>query len=109
MIKNKSSGEIIAEFKEAKTIKEEVELAIKNKISLSKADLSWADLSWVDFTKADLSGANLSWADLSWADLSRADLCGANLSKITLCNCKFFNTIISYRNKKAKVNLEEVE
>ena len=61
-----------------------MELALKSRADLSRADLSRADLSRADLSRADLYGANLSRADLyganlSRADLSRADLSGANL------------------------------
>ncbi len=46
------------------TIKEAVEEAVANKISLAYADLR----------KANLHKANLSWANLHKADLSKADL-----------------------------------
>jgi hypothetical protein len=59
---------------EISSVKELVELAIKQKISLS-----WANLSW-----ANLAGTNLSWANLSEATLSGANLSGANLSEAKL-------------------------
>jgi len=62
------------------TIKNAVEQAIKEKVSLESADLRSADLSFANLRSADLSSANLRSADLRSADLSFADLSFANLS-----------------------------
>ncbi len=56
------------------TIKDAVEQAVKEKVSLEYADFSSADLSC-----ANLLSANLRSADLRCADLSCADLHSANL------------------------------
>lgn len=61
-------------FEEATTVKEAVEYAVRNVISLKGADLSGADLSHADLSDTDLSGADLTDADLSDTDLSGADL-----------------------------------
>ena len=62
------------------TIKDAVEEAVKQKISLVNADLRYADLRYADLYSADLSYANLYSADLRSADLSYADLNSADLS-----------------------------
>jgi len=73
-------GEILFTY-EAKnaTIKDAVEKAIKEKISLRLANLHSADLRWADLRSADLHSADLRWADLRWADLRSANLHSADL------------------------------
>ncbi len=66
------------------SIKELVELAVKNGINLSYANLSHADLSYANLSYADLSHADLSHADLSHADLSFVNFSHANLSFVNL-------------------------
>ena len=61
-----------------------LELAIKARADLSKADLSGVDLSKADLSRANLSGVDLSGADLSGADLFKADLSKADLSGVDL-------------------------
>ena len=78
-IRNRYTGEILIE-KEVKTIKELVEIAIKEKIILRGADLYEAYLR-----EADLRGAYLRGADLYRAYLYRADLRGADLREADLC------------------------
>ena len=56
-------------FEEATTVKEAVEYAASNGISLKHAVLSGADLS----------DTNLSGADFFWTDLSGSDLSGATI------------------------------
>ena len=56
------------------TIKDAVEKAVKEKVSLAAADLSSANLRYANLYSADLSSANLSSADLYSADLRSADL-----------------------------------
>lgn len=51
-----------------------VEQAVKEGVSLERADLSWAVLSG-----ADIRGANMRDANMRWAVLRRADLSGANM------------------------------
>ena len=66
-IKRENQEPLIIE--EATTVKEAVEYAVNNGISLKDADLSEADLSWADLSDTDLSGADLSGADLSGATI----------------------------------------
>ena len=61
------------------TIKDAVEKAVKEKVSLAAADLRYADLRYADLRYAYLSSAYLSSANLRYADLSSADLRYANL------------------------------
>jgi hypothetical protein len=88
-ILNRYNNSVIFEF-EAATMKETVEMAVRQSVilyrailsgaDLSGANLSGADLSWADLRGADLHGANLSGADLSKTDLRGADLRGADLT-----------------------------
>ena len=66
-------------IEEATTVKEAVEYAVRNCISLQGADLSGADLSDTDLSGADLSDTDLFGADLSRAYLRNADLSGATI------------------------------
>ncbi len=66
------------------TIKDAVEEAVKQNISLSLANLSSANLSSANLRSADLSSANLCSADLRSANLSSADLSSANLCSADL-------------------------
>jgi hypothetical protein len=66
------------------TIKDAVEKAVKEKVSLNYADLSSADLSLANLYSADLRSANLSLANLRSADLSLANLYSADLSSANL-------------------------
>jgi len=66
------------------TIKDAVEKAVKEKVSLAFADLSSADLSSANLRSANLYSANLSSADLYSADLSSANLSSANLRSANL-------------------------
>ncbi len=75
---------------------------------LSAADLSGADLREANLRGADLCGADLSGADLSGADLSGTDLSGTDLCRATICDTNFHNAIISYQNKKIKVQFVEI-
>lgn len=74
-IKNKEP----LEFEEAKTVKEAVQRAVKNGISLEGSDLSNEDLSGTNLSGADLSGTDLSETDLTGTYLLNADLSGANI------------------------------
>jgi len=66
------------------TIKDAVEQAVKEKVSLKYANLRWADLISADLRSANLISADLRSADLRWANLSSADLRWANLSSADL-------------------------
>ncbi len=77
------------------TIKDAVEIAVKEKVSLSNANLSSADLRNANLRNANLSSANLSNANLSSADLRNADLRNANLSNSDLSNANLRNANLS--------------
>lgn len=91
-IKN-NYGEVIYQC-QADSIKDAVEKAVKEGISLRNIDLSGKALSGANLRGADLSGANLRGtnlrganlicADLRGADLRDANLSGANLSCVNL-------------------------
>ena len=66
------------------TIKDAVEKAVKEKVSLAYANLSSANLSLADLSLANLYSANLSLANLSSADLHSANLSLADLSLANL-------------------------
>ena len=87
-ILNRYTGEIIFELyvSQYETMKELVELAVKNNINLRNANLQGADLQGVDLRWADLRNANLQGADLRWANLQGADLQGADLQGADLRN-----------------------
>ncbi len=83
-ILNRFNDNVIYENSNTKSVKELVELALKDNVNLSGANLSGADLSGAYLSGANLSGADLSGAYLSGADLSGADLSGAYLSGANL-------------------------
>lgn len=88
---------------ECKTIKECVEDAVKNRVSLCYASLRGADLSNTYLYGADLSHACLYEADLSHsylteAVLSHADLYGANLYKADLNFADVCDADLSFAN-----------
>ena len=86
--------------KDAHTVKEAVEYAVRNHISLEDAELSGvnlycADLSHANLCNADLTAtilcrANLSHANLCLADLSGVDLFGADLTDANLFRANLF-------------------
>ena len=93
-------------FNDASTVKEAVQCAVNNYISLSGAELSGTDLSGTDLSHADLSHADLSHADLSGADLrhtyvshanlSHADLSGADVSGADLSHVDLSYVVLSH-------------
>ena len=83
-IKSWKTGEVLFEYEG--TIKEAVEEAVRQGISLKDADLSGAYLLF-----ADLRGANLESANLFRATLAYADLRGAKFERAI-----FKNAILDY-------------
>jgi hypothetical protein len=78
-------GELLFTYQaENATIKNAVEQAVKEKVSLRSANLRSADLSSADLSSADLSSADLYSADLYSADLYSANLSSANLRSADL-------------------------
>ena len=78
-IKNKNREVLFEHDDKDNSIKETLELAVKNRVTLSGADLTDVDLTDTTLSGADLTYTNLSKADLRRANLSRATLSGANL------------------------------
>ena len=78
-IKNRFTGKIIFEFsKENNTIKDTVEEAVRQKISLIGASLKGASLI----------GASLDYASLNDASLKGASLIGASYRSSSIADCK---------------------
>ena len=95
-IKNFINGSIIHSFTSKNaTIKDAVEDAVKNGISLEYADLRSADLRLADLRLADLSLANLRSADLYSANLRSADLSSANLHSADLSFANLYSANLS--------------
>jgi uncharacterized protein YjbI with pentapeptide repeats len=82
-ILNRYTNSVIFEC-EANTMKETVEMAVKQGVSLSDADLNDANLRYASLNDANLSGAYIRDANLRYANLSGADLRGANLTRANL-------------------------
>ena len=82
-IKSRGNGKVLWEG-QAESLKEAIEVAVKQRADLSGANLSGANLYRADLFGANLCGANLSRADLYGADLYRANLSQANLSEANL-------------------------
>ena len=73
-------GKVLFEYtKLNNTVKDTLEVAVKNNADLTNADLSNANLFNTILYNADLRYANLYNADLTNADLTKADLRYANL------------------------------
>ena len=72
-------------------IKDVVEEAIINKVSLYSADLKNVDLSNIDLQRVDLRYANLRNANLELTGLEGSDMSGADLTKSNLRNANLRN------------------
>ena len=82
------TGDLLFEFEdEDNSIRHTVEEAVRQNISLSRADLRGADISF-----AYLKGVNLIRANLSCADLRDANLRNANIRNADLTHAYFGNT-----------------
>lgn len=103
-IKSFINNDIIFEFeKENNTIKDTLEEAVKQNVSLygaelNDADLNEANLSGADLRYAHLSRANLCFANLRRANLSKSTFYGANLFGANLCNTNLDNVIFDWAN-----------
>ena len=84
--------------KENATIKDAVEQAVKEKVSLMYADLYSANLRSADLRSADLYSANLRSADLSLANLRSANLRSADLSLANLRSADLYSANLSSAN-----------
>ena len=82
-IKDTNGNVIFIYEKENNTIKDTIEEAVKNGVSLANADLK----------DTDLRGANLSGANLSHADISNTNLRGADL-RYAILECANFKCAI---------------
>jgi len=89
-ISNWKTNEVIIE-RDVKTIKELVEIAVKENISLQNANLINANLQYADLTNADLTNADLQDTDLINANLINANLEYANLRNADLINAILIN------------------
>lgn len=89
-IKSRLTGKVLFEYeKNNNTIKDTVEEAVRQGVSLHGADLSGTDLSGAYLHEADISSANfvdanLERANLNYANLHHSDFEGANLHKTKL-------------------------
>ncbi len=78
-------GEVLFTYtNENATIKDAVEQAVKEKISLQNANLESANLRSANLNSADLRSANLRSANLNSANLNSANLESANLRSADL-------------------------
>ena len=74
-----TDGKTLFKSNKVDSLKECVELAVKNDVKLQKANLSGADLSGADLERADFFEANLKGANLLLANLTKANLKDANI------------------------------
>ncbi len=70
------NGKVLFKSNKVKSLKECVELAVKEKVDISGANFEGADLSGVNFNKANLSGVNFNGANLKGANLEKTNLEG---------------------------------
>lgn len=92
---NKVNQELII-VEEAHTVKEAVEYAIRNNISLKYADLRGTNLRNMDLSNADLFNAYLQYADLSHSNLAGACLQNAKLNGANLTGACLADANLSY-------------
>ena len=86
-ILNWKTNEVIFEG-EYQSIKDAVEAAVKQGVSLAWADLEDANLEGANLEGANLYGADLTGANLRCANLTGANLTGANLTGANLTGAK---------------------
>lgn len=104
MIKIKNTkGEVIYTSKSAKTTKDAVQEAVKNNVSLVKADLRNLDLRGANLSRAKLdlaniSGANLSFSEFDFASLKSVDFSNSILCGATLCYSSLRSAILENTN-----------
>jgi len=97
-----NGGEVIYED-ESPTIKETVEAAVDQKVSLRYANLYDANLRSANLRNADLRNANLRNVNLYKAELTNVDLSGSDLTKAKLCFAKLRGAILT----KADLNYSD--
>ena len=110
---NKDDG-VRADLRKANLRGVDLEKAQLQESNLQGADLQGANLQEANLQGAQLQGAqlreaNLQGADLRGAQLQESDLQGAYLQRAIFCNTYFKDTIISYKNEKAKLDLTILE
>ena len=66
-------GTVAYESQSATSLKEAAEEAVRQGVSLARADFYGADFSRANFYRADLSGADFAKANLSGADFAKAE------------------------------------
>jgi hypothetical protein len=88
------------------TIKDAVEKAVKEKVSLEYADLYNTDLRSANLYNTDLRSANLYNADLRSANLYNADLSRANLYNADLSRADLRSANLSRANLRSAKNKE---
>ena len=86
------------------TIKDAVEKAVKERVSLSSADLSSANLRSANLYSANLSSADLRSANLYSANLSSANLRSANLYSANLSSANLSSANLSSANLSSAKN-----
>ena len=78
-------GDVLFEYeKENNTVKDTLEEAVRQNVSLDRANLDGASLYRASLDRASLDGASLDGANLNRASLYRASLYGASLNGATL-------------------------
>ena len=85
-------------YQSDKPLKEAVEAAAAEGVSLGHANLANADLRNANLQGADLEGANLSQANLAGARGSYFNLEGANLSHANLAGVELVGAIVQLAN-----------
>ena len=78
-IKSRFSGAVLFAV-ETESLRLAVELAVKARAHLARANLAGADLARANLAGADLAGANLAGVDLTGANLTGAYLAGVDLA-----------------------------
>ena len=85
------------------SVKEAVELAVRQGISLEDAnlkrvDIKGAKLKGADFEGADLESTNLTNANLKWANCKGANLTNANLTRANLSSVDLMGAVLTKAN-----------
>ena len=88
----RTNNSIIGEF-QVGSVKEAVELAVRQGISLANANLAFKDLANVSLEGANCADANFTGTNLMWVRLEGANCKGANFAGANLkwANCKGAN------------------
>jgi uncharacterized protein YjbI with pentapeptide repeats len=111
-IKSRWSGAVLFSA-ETDSLKLAVELAVKSRADLARANLAGADLADTNLAGANLAGANiaranLAGADLAGADLARANLAGADLAGADLAGANLTDANLAGANI-ARANLTDAD